>query len=57
MESDKKYSRKYAFSSMLECASCGSNLSRRNWHSGKKNEKVTFKVKNIDLPHETDYWN
>jgi hypothetical protein len=26
----EKYSRKYAFSSMLECASCGSNLSRLN---------------------------
>ncbi|WP_227004676.1 recombinase family protein [Jeotgalibaca arthritidis] len=38
----EKYSRKYAFSSMLECASCGSNLSRRNWHSGTKHEKVIW---------------
>ena len=38
----EKYSRKYAFSSMLECAFCGSNLSRRNWHSGTKNEKVIW---------------
>ena len=38
----EKYSRKYAFSSMLECAFCGSNLSRRNWHSGTKNKKVIW---------------
>ena len=38
----EKYSRKYAFSSMLECAFCGSNLSRRNWHSGTKHEKVIW---------------
>lgn len=37
-----KYSRKYAFSSMLECAFCGSNLSRRNWHSGTPHEKVIW---------------
>ena len=38
----EKYSRKYAFSSKMECAFCGSNLSRRNWHSGTKNEKVIW---------------
>lgn len=27
---------------MLECAFCGSNLSRRNWHSGTKHEKVIW---------------
>lgn len=37
-----KYSRKFAFSSMLECAFCGSNLSRRNWHSGTTHEKVIW---------------
>ncbi|MGI6702724.1 MAG: recombinase family protein [Clostridia bacterium] len=42
----EKYSRKYAFSSMLECASCGSNLSRRNWHSGTKHEKSNLAVCN-----------
>lgn len=38
----EKYSRKFAFSSKLECAFCGSNLSRRNWHSGTKHEKVIW---------------
>ncbi|MCI5503351.1 MAG: recombinase family protein [Eubacterium sp.] len=32
----EKYSRQYAFSSMLECGFCGSNLSRRRWHSNSK---------------------
>lgn len=38
----EKYSRKYAFSSKLECVFCGSNLSRRNWHSGTIHEKVIW---------------
>jgi site-specific DNA recombinase len=38
----EKYSRQYAFSSKLECAFCGSNLSRRNWHSGSAHEKVIW---------------
>lgn len=38
----EKYSRKFAFSSKLECAFCGSNLSRRNWHSGCIHEKVIW---------------
>jgi len=38
----EKYSRKYAFSSKLECVFCGSNLSRRNWHSGSVHEKVIW---------------
>lgn len=38
----EKYSRKYAFSSKLECAFCGSNLSRRNWHSGTDHEKIIW---------------
>lgn len=38
----EKYSRKFAFSSKLECAFCGSNLSRRNWHSGSIHEKVIW---------------
>ena len=28
-----KYSRKYAFSSLLECGFCGGHLTRRQWHS------------------------
>lgn len=35
----EKYSRKFAFSSMLECGFCGSNLSRRAWHSGSNYHK------------------
>jgi site-specific DNA recombinase len=31
----QKYSRKYAFSSMIQCSFCNSNFSRRTWHSGK----------------------
>ena len=23
----------------------------------KKGDEITFKVKDIDLPHKTDYWN
>ncbi|MDW8598424.1 hypothetical protein Q7V25_10830, partial [Streptococcus suis] len=28
----ERYSKMYAFSSMLECGFCGSILSRRSWH-------------------------
>jgi len=38
----EKYSRQFAFSSMLECGFCGSNLSRRCWHSGTKHNKVIW---------------
>lgn len=38
----EKYSRKYAFSCMLECGFCGSTLSRRNWHSGSEYNKVIW---------------
>lgn len=38
----EKYSRKYAFSCKLECGFCGSNLSRRSWHSGSKYSKVIW---------------
>lgn len=38
----EKYSRKYAFSSMLECGFCGSNLSRRSWHSGSNYHKAIW---------------
>jgi DNA invertase Pin-like site-specific DNA recombinase len=38
----EKYSRKYAFSSMLECGFCGSNLSRRSWHSNSQYQKIIW---------------
>ena len=38
----EKYSRKYAFSCMLECGFCGGTLTRRNWHSGSKYSKVIW---------------
>ena len=38
----EQYTRKYAFSCLMKCAYCGSNLSRRNWHSGTPNEKVIW---------------
>ncbi|WHX50072.1 recombinase family protein [Paenibacillus woosongensis] len=38
----EKYSRKFAFSSKLECAFCGSNFSRRSWNSGTSHEKTIW---------------
>lgn len=37
-----KFSREYAFSCLLECGFCGSNLSRRSWHSNTKYNKVIW---------------
>ena len=34
--------RQYAFSCMLQCYFCGSNLSRRTWHSSSKYSKVIW---------------
>ena len=42
----EKYSRKYAFSSMLECGFCGHMLSRRNWHSSSEYKKVIWQCVN-----------
>lgn len=42
----EKYSRKYAFSSMLECGFCGHYLSRRNWHSSSAYQKVIWQCVN-----------
>lgn len=42
----EKYSRKYAFSSMLECGFCGHYLTRRNWHSGSEYKKVVWQCVN-----------
>ncbi len=38
----EKYSRKYAFSSMLECGFCTSSFSRRSWHGGNKYKKIIW---------------
>ena len=35
----RKYSKKYAFSSVMKCASCGSTYIRRTWHSKSEKEK------------------
>lgn len=44
----KKYSLKYAFSSMMKCAYCGSSITRRRWHSGSDKQKdVWFCTKAI----------
>ncbi|WP_062197137.1 recombinase family protein [Massilibacterium senegalense] len=38
----EKFSRKYAFSCMIECAYCDSTLTRRRWHSGTKYGKTIW---------------
>ena len=38
----EKFSRQYAFSCMLECGFCGSNLSRRSWHSNSHHQKTIW---------------
>ncbi len=38
----EKYSRKYAFSCLLECGFCGGTLTRRRWHSGTEYNKVIW---------------
>lgn len=38
----EKFSRQYAFSCMLECGFCGSNLSRRSWHSSSVHQKTIW---------------
>ena len=38
----KKYSRQYAFSSLLKCGFCGDTLSRRAWNSGARYEKTVW---------------
>lgn len=37
-----KFSREYAFSCLLECGFCGSNLSRRSWHSNSQYKKTIW---------------
>ncbi len=38
----EKFSRKYAFSCMIDCAYCDSTLTRRRWHSGTKYGKTIW---------------
>lgn len=38
----EKYSRQFAFSSMLKCGFCGTSLTRRCWHSNSKYRKVIW---------------
>lgn len=38
----EKLSRKYTFSSMLECGFCGKILSRRTWHTSSIYKKVNW---------------
>ncbi|WP_199897179.1 recombinase family protein [Paenilisteria weihenstephanensis] len=38
----KKYTREYAFSSLLECGFCGGNASRRSWHAGKDHRQIVW---------------
>jgi Site-specific recombinases, DNA invertase Pin homologs len=38
----EKFSRKYAFSCMMECGFCKSTLTRRSWHSGTEYNKVIW---------------
>ena len=38
----EKYSRKYAFSSMLQCGFCNTNLNRRSWHAGARHKKIIW---------------
>lgn len=38
----EKFSRKYAFSCMLECGFCGGTLTRRSWHSGSEYNKLIW---------------
>ena len=41
----EKYSRKYAFSSMLECGFCGTSFTRRSWHGGSNYHKVIWQCR------------
>lgn len=38
----EKFSRKYAFSCLLECGFCGGTLTRRSWHSGTQYNKIIW---------------
>ncbi len=38
----EKYSRKYAFSSLLQCGFCKTNLNRRSWHASARHKKIIW---------------
>ena len=38
----EKFSRKYAFSCMIECGFCGGTLTRRSWHSSSQYNKAIW---------------
>lgn len=38
----EKYSRMFAFSSLIECGFCGGHLTRRKWHSSSKYKKTIW---------------
>ena len=38
----EKYSRKYAFSSLLQCGFCDTTLSRRSWHASERHKKLIW---------------
>ncbi len=38
----EKYSRKYAFSSMMKCGFCGGSITRRSWHGNTANKKIVW---------------
>ena len=42
----ERYSRKYAFSSMLECGFCGHMLTRRSWHANSEYKKTIWQCVN-----------
>ena len=42
----ERYSRKYAFSSMLECGFCGHMLTRRSWHANSEYKKMIWQCTN-----------
>ena len=41
-----KYSRQYAFSSVIECGYCGKIVSRRSWHSNTNHTKTIWQCSN-----------
>ena len=41
-----KYSRQYAFSSLIECGYCGKIVSRRSWHSNTNHTKTIWQCSN-----------
>lgn len=43
----ERYSRKYAFSSMIYCGCCGKYYTRRNWNSGTHNSKRVWQCTNL----------